>query len=196
MKLKQFCFAMTITVLMCVTTAYAQTDARGPTPETTTGSDAYGFRKDKITKESIGERNNTPRSPSVKQTMEDFRQLQELNYKLRDQAKISPLALEEIAETAKKINSIAGKLKTNLALPKAKDKTEIAPVESSDALVGQIAEINASVKAFVTNPIFRNTTDSKNDLPVDASVNLNKVIELSKALEQGATRLNRVSQKK
>src|SRR5215216_2324010 len=103
MKLKQFCLAMTITGLLGVTTAYAQSDARGPTPDTTTGADSYGFRKEKITKESIGERNNTPRSPNTKQALEDFRQLQELNYKLRDQAKASPLALEEIAQTAKKI---------------------------------------------------------------------------------------------
>jgi len=196
MKLKEFCFAMTACVLLLAGTAYAQADARGATPDTNSGSDAWGFRKEKITKESVGERANFPRTPSVRQAMEDFRQLQELNYKLRDQAKVSPLAFEDVEETAKKIKTIAGRLKTSLVLPKTKEKIDIAPAPSSEALVSQIGEMNASVRAFVANPIFRNAETGNKELATDAATNLQKVIELSKALEQSSAKLRDSGQKK
>lgn len=190
MKLKDFSVALAVTVLLPVAVASAQSRAEGPIGDMI-GRDAVGFRKDKVTKETVGERNNTPRSPSTEHVMQDFRLIQELNLKLRDAAKPSPLAHDEIAATAKKIRDVAGRLKVSLALPKAKEKSEFDMAQSDEDIVNQVGEINAHIKAFVTNPIFSSVTDAGKNLPVDASINLNKVIEMSKALEQGANRLRR-----
>jgi hypothetical protein len=194
MKLKDFSFALAICVLLPVVVASAQTRAEGPIGDMT-GRDAVGFRKDKVTKETVGERNNTPRSPSTEQVIQDFRLIQELNYKLRDAAKLAPLAHEEIAATAKRIRDVAGRLKVSLALPKAKEKIELAAAQSDQELVNQMGEINGHIKAFVTNPIFSSVTAADKNLPAEAGMNLNKVIEMSKALEQGANRLGRAVRK-
>lgn len=154
-----------------------------------TGRDAVGFRKDKVTKESLGER-TVMRNPDTKQTMQDFRQIQELNIALRRVSKDAALHLDEIAETATKMNTIALRLKGDLILPKPKEKTAVAPADSIEALVGQIGETDASVKAFVTNPLFRQGTDTTRDLPLEASTSLAKVIALTKALHDGAGKVN------
>jgi hypothetical protein len=190
MTLKNYCIALAVAIVLLSTVAFAQTRAEERTGDMT-GRDAVGFRKDKVTKETVGERNNTPRSPSTSQVIEDFRLIQELNYKLRDTTKLAPLAFEEIAVTAKKIREVAGRLKVSLALPKPKEKSPFAPPQSDDELLKQVGEINAHIKAFVTNPIFSSVTEAGKDLPMEAGINLNKVIEMTKALEQGANHLRR-----
>jgi len=165
----------------------AQT-AREPPIGDLTGRDAVGFRKDKVTKESVGER-SILRGPDGGKTVEDFKQIQELNYKLRRVSKEAPVALDEVIDTAKNMNVIANRLKANLVLPKSKEKTEIALADSIEALVGQIGEMDASVRAFATNPIFRQNDVTNKDLPMEASTNLAKVIALTKALQGGAAKL-------
>lgn len=165
----------------------AQT-AREPPIGDLTGRDAVGFRKDKVTKESVGER-SVIRGPDVKQTMEDFRQIQDLDYKIRRVSKEAPLALDEVIETANKMNIIANRLKTNLVLPKSKEKTELALADSTEALVRQIGEMDASVRAFVTNPVFTQSANTTRDFPMEASTNLAKVIAISKVVHGGASKL-------
>jgi len=167
----------------------AQTQREAPIGDLT-GRDAVGFRKDKVTKESVGER-SVIRAPDAKQTMQDFKQIQELNYKLRRASKNEPIPVEEIVDTASKMNIIAVRLKSNLILPKTKEKTDIAPADSLDALMSQISETDTSVRAFVTNPLFRQGTDTTKDLPMEASTNLAKVIALTKAVREGASKVAR-----
>ena len=158
-----------------------------------TGRDAVGFRKDKVTTESVGER-TIMRAPDTKQTMQDFREIQELNIILRRASVAAPLPLNEIAETATKMNTIAVRMKGNLILPKPKEKAVITPADSLDGLVSQIGETDANVKAFVTNPIFRQGTDTKRDLPMEASTNLARLIALTKALHEGVTKVRNSSE--
>lgn len=165
----------------------AQTQREPPIGDLT-GRDAVGFRKDKVTKESVGER-SVVRPPDAKQTVEDFRQIQDLNYKIRRVSKDAPIALDEVIDTANKMNIIANRLKSNLILPKAKEKTELALADSVEALVRQIGEMDESVRAFVTNPLFRQSADTTKDFPMEASTNLAKVIALSKVVQGGASKL-------
>src|SRR6185295_16367218 len=129
-------------------------DQRGHPIGDLTGRDAVGFRKDKVTTATVGER-TIWRAPDTKQPMKDFREIQELNIILRRASVAEPLPLNEIAETATKMNTIAVRMKGNLILPKPKEKAVITPADSLDGLVSQIGETDANVKAFVTNPIFR-----------------------------------------
>jgi len=158
-----------------------------------TGRDAVGFRKDKVTKESLGER-TVMRGPDTKQTIQDFREIQELNIKLRRASTDAPLSLEDVIDTATKMNATALRLKNNLILPKPKGKTDVALAASIETLVFQIGVTDASVQAFVTNPLFRQRTDPSRDLPMEASTNLAKVIALTKAVREGASKVRDSSQ--
>jgi hypothetical protein len=157
-----------------------------------TGRDAVGFRKDGVTKETVGDRRAPANTPTTKQAIEDFIQIQKVNRQIQDMAQQKPLALEGIAAAAKDLSKTAQRLKTSLSLPsppKEAVKTGIALPASTDELLNQVKELDMSIKAFVTNPIFRQLTDTSRDLPKEASVSLSNVITLSKVLEGGARRL-------
>jgi hypothetical protein len=157
-----------------------------------TGRDAVGFRKDGVTKESVGDRRAPANTPTTKQAIEDFMQIQKANRQIQDIAQQKPLALEGIAAAAKDLSKRANRLKTSLLLPSPpKDAVQlrIGASESIDELLNRIKELDTNIKAFVTNPIFRQMTDPSRDLPLEAGVNLNKVIILSKVLEESARSL-------
>jgi hypothetical protein len=185
-----FCFA---TVLVIAVAASAQVRRPDPIGDET-GRDAVGFRKDSVTKESLGERRSPANTPTTKQAMEDFMEIQKINRQIQEIARQDPTALEGIAMSAKDMNTRAKRLKTSLSLPsvpKEMNKNEIAPPASADELLSQVKELDTNVKVFVTNPIFRQVSDTTRDLPMEASVSLSKVIALSKVLEQGANRLRK-----
>jgi hypothetical protein len=178
-------------VLVIAVAAEAQVRRPDPVGDET-GRDAVGFRKDSVTKESVGDRRPAANTPTTKQAMEDFLQIQKINRQIQDIAKEDPLKLEGIATAAKDLSTRANRLKTSLSLPsppKEVTKTGIAPSASTDELLSRIKELDGNIRVFVTNPIFRQVTDTARDLPMEASVSLSKVIALSKVLEQSANRL-------
>ena len=182
-----------ITVLVIAVAAAAQVRRPDPVGDET-GRDAVGFRKDSVTKESVGDRRAPANTPTTKQAMDDFMQIQKINRQIQDIARQDPPALEGIAIGAKDLNARAKRLKASLSLPsvpKEMNKNEIAPPASADELLNRIKELDASIKGFVTNPIFRQVSDSARDLPMEASISLSKVIALSKVLEQSANRLRK-----
>ena len=178
-------------ILAITLTAAGQ--ARRPDPiGDETGRDAVGFRKDGVTKESVGDRRAPANTPTTKQAIEDFMQIQKVNRQIQDLAKQKPLTLDGIAEAAKEVGVRAKRLKTSLSLPSApKDsvKRGIEASASPDELLTWITDLDANIKAFVTNPIFRQLSDSDRNLPLEASVSLSKVITLSKGVEESARRL-------
>jgi hypothetical protein len=154
----------------------------------TSGRDAVGFRKDKVTKESVGERPDF-RPPSTKQAIQDFREIQELNITIGRASRESPLAFQQVEAAARRMGVVASRLNTALMLPKLKQKPGFARAETTEELLLRVADMNSSVKAFVTNPVFQQLTDSTRDLPREASENLARVIALSKLLEEAARKL-------
>lgn len=184
------------TVCCCAATLViafaAEGQARRPVPVgDETGRDAVGFRKDSVTKETLGDRRTPANSPTTKQAIEDFMQIQKINRQIQDMAQQKPLALELIAHGAKDLRGRANRLKSSLSLPSPPKEAETAaaPPSSTDELLEMINELDANIKGFVRNPIFRQITDSGRDLPMEASVSLRKVIALSRVLEQSAHRL-------
>lgn len=178
--------------ILAVTVAGAAQERRPGTVGDETGRDAVGFRKDAATKETVGERRASANTPTTKQAMEDFMQIQKINRQIQDIAQVKPLALEGIAAAAKDVSARAKRLKASLSLPsppKEAIKAGTAAAASTDELLNRIKELDANVKAFVTNPIFRQMSDTGRDLPMEASVSLSKVIALSKVLEESASRL-------
>ncbi len=190
MKASFFSFVCVVALLMVATTARGQSRVSS-TPADDTGRDAVGFRMDHVTKETVGE-TNAPRSPSTKQAIEDFLELQKSNRHILDVSKASPLAFDQIIENAKEVNKRANRLKTSLNLPKppkSTDQFKESDNPSIEEMKGQIEQLNQYVKAFVTNPMFRNLQAADKDLPSEASENLRNVIELSRALQKNADKL-------
>jgi len=171
--------------------AFAQ-DKRPATPGDETGRDAVGFRKDKVTNETVGDRRPSANTPTTKQAIEDFLEIQKINQQIQQMSKDQPLTLDKIASAARQVNTRASRLKTSLQLPnppKETAKTEAHGSPTTEQLLEQIKELDVNIKAFSTNPIFRQMNDSTKDLPMEASINLRKVIGLSKSLEEQANKL-------
>ena len=157
-----------------------------------TGPDAVGFRKDGVTKETVGDRRAPANSPTTKQAIEDFLQLQKVNRQIQDIAKQNPLELEGIAAAAKEVSIRAKRLKTSLSLPsppKDEVKNGMTASASTDELLNRIKELDTNIKTFVTNPLFQQMNEAGRDLPREASVSLSNVITLSKVLEESARKL-------
>ena len=157
-----------------------------------TGRDAVGFRKDSVTKESVGERRTHANTPTTKQAIEDFMGIQKTNRQIQEIAKQQPLALEGIATAAKDVSTRAKRLKVSLALPappKEVTQTGMTASASTVELLNRIKELDTNIKAFVTNPLFRQMNDTSRNLPLEASVSLSKVIALSKVVEESAAKL-------
>ena len=185
-------FLLALSVLVAVS-CFAQ-EKRPATPGDETGRDAVGFRKDKVTNETVGERRPSANSPTTKQAIEDFLELQKLNQQIQEMSKVQPLTLDKIGAAAKQVSTRASRLKTSLALPtppKEAAKSEVLGSTSPEQLLEQIKELDVNVKAFATNPIFRQMNDSTKDLPMEASIHLRKVIVLSKWLEEQSSKLRR-----
>lgn len=157
-----------------------------------TGRDAVGFRKDSVTKESVGERRTHANTPTTKQAIEDFMGIQKTNRQIQEIAKQQPLALEGIATAAKDVSTRAKRLKVSLSLPappKEVTQTGMTSSASTVELLNRIKELDTNIKAFVTNPLFRQMNDTSRNLPLEASVSLSKVIALSKVVEESAAKL-------
>jgi len=178
-------------ILVVAFAATAQ-ERRPPTSGDETGRDAVGFRKDSVTKETVGERRDRANTPTTKQAIEDFMEIQKTNRQIQDITKQQPLALKGIAEAAKDVSTRAKRLKVSLALPappKEVTQTGMTASASTDELLNRIKELDANIKAFVTNPLFRQMNDTSRNLPLEASVSLSKVIALSKVVEESAAKL-------
>jgi len=140
MKTSTLFLAICAAILLAAPSTYSQSRATSPAAEET-GRDSLGFRRDKVTKETVGERRTTATAPTTKQAMEDFMELQKINRHILIGSKETPLALEKIAEDAKQITNRASRLKTSLSLPsppKQTDKSELALAASTEDLKSQI----------------------------------------------------------
>src|SRR5215831_15695936 len=91
-------FFLAISVVVAVS-AVAQ-ERRPATPGDETGRDAVGFRKDKVTNETVGERRPSANTPTTKQAIEDFLEIQKLNKQIQEMSKAQPLTLDKIAAAA------------------------------------------------------------------------------------------------
>src|SRR5262245_51282341 len=141
-------------------------------------------------------RKETASDPVVRQAIEDFMAIQKLNRSIQELSKNEPLELVKIATAAKEVNSRANRLKVILLLPPPpKGAATAGARQSSDELLAQIADLNTSIRTFVTNPRFRNlqsATDPEGDTR-EASVNLMRVIEISRAINRRADQLSRIA---
>lgn len=129
----------------------------------------------------------------LKQIREDFKNIQGLNNTMMADAWAhQELDYGHISESISQIKSKATRLRSNLALPKAKDVEE----KQLDLARAGVKEFRAalllldkSIMSFVTNPLFQEANVVEVNLGAQASHDLKVIIELSGSLHKSAAAL-------
>jgi hypothetical protein len=154
-----------------------------------TGPDYIGFRLEEKIKSDVSDVSAAQR-PTTQQAMEDFLRIQQISRLLLDMTRGSrPVALDLVAKAAADVNKRAQRLKSNLGLPKppkSSDKSETPESPSPNLVKDQIEQLEESVKALVSNPMFQNIKAADRDLAKEASADLQKIIAKSRLLQQVA----------
>jgi uncharacterized lipoprotein YehR (DUF1307 family) len=133
----------------------------------------------------------------LKQINEDFKNIQSLNNRMMAKAWAhEELDYGYISDSISQIKSRATRLRSNLALPKAKDVEE----KQLDLAHGGVKEFRAalllldkSIMSFVTNPLFQKANVVEVNLAAQASHDLKVIIELSGNVQKRAATLMRKS---
>ena len=199
MKARLFPFICALLMALLAFPSFAQT--RKTAPRTyETGRDAIGLRLEHAIKESVGDTEVNKRL-ATKQAMEDFLRIQQISRLLMDMSSSESgrFSLDLVVRAAKDVNKRANRLRSSLRLPKPpkqEDKDSPDTADSIDIVKSHIELLEASVAAFVANPMFRNTRAADKDLPAEASASLQKVIEASQMLERSAGQVSLSEQKK
>jgi hypothetical protein len=154
-----------------------------------TGSDYIGFRLEEKIKSDVSDVNAAPR-PTAQQAMEDFLRIQQISRLLVDIAGADkPLPLDLVAKAAADVNKRAQRLKALLRLPKppkSSEEADTTPATTAEDIKEQIEKLGVGVKALVSNPMFQNVKAADRDLAAEASIDLQKVTEMSKVLQNAA----------
>jgi hypothetical protein len=127
---------------------------------------------------------------------EDFVKLQETNNVLLEAAfKSLPEGPDPIEKAAAEITRRAERLKVNLVLPLPSEDSHQeeagARFEFDGDLLKGIKALDEHITAFVTNPLFRNPRVLDSKKAMDASAELEQVIDASKSLRRSAEKLKK-----
>lgn len=152
--------------------------------------------RDLLQKPLLPKKDDDPaRLAVLKQIREDFKNIQAVNNTMMANA----WAREEldygyISDSISQIKSKATRLRSNLALPKAKDGDEkdgdekqlnVAPAGVKEFRAALLL-LDKSIMSFVTNPLFQNANVVEVKLAAKASHDLKVIIELSGNLQKSA----------
>ena len=139
--------------------------------------------------------------PSYQQVADDFQQLQLSNYSLS--GALTPgaeLDYKKVEEEAAEVRRRASRLKSALALPvqkggqgekKAAAAPSAAAAPGAEGLKAPVAALDALVKSFVWNPVFRNpgVLDAENS--TRAGRELEEILRLSEQIREAARALGK-----
>jgi len=185
-----------------VVTASAQRGGSGrPNPDATrTTINDETFRElmkmERENKNPAGDNSEATRA-LLKQTSDDFRQIQNINNKMMAQVYAAEtIDYDRTSAAIAQINTKATRLKNNLALPNPKD------VKKKDLTVSGVKEFKAalllmdrSIMSFVTNPIFQKPNVMEVEPATRASQDLADIITLSATLKRIADNLKSTTPK-
>jgi hypothetical protein len=126
----------------------------------------------------------------LKQISEDFKNIQDLNNTMMAKAWAhQELDYGYISDSISQIKSKATRLRSNLALPKAKDIDE-KQLNLARASVKEFRAalllLDKSIMSFVRNPLFQKANVVEVNLAAQASHDLKVIIELSGNLQKSA----------
>jgi hypothetical protein len=161
------------------------------------------FRMDHLT-DGINKAKAGDPKLAMQQIRDDFVRIQEINNLLLEAAsKAPPVKAEMVAQAAKEVGERAQRLRSNLGLPdppEQEDPEQATRDDGNDStLAGVIEQINlldASITAFVNNPMFRTLHVIDQELAMKAGSELRKIRDASYALRRRADKLRRAAPRK
>lgn len=132
---------------------------------------------------------------ALRQIKEDFKGIQGLNNAMMANAWArEELDYHYISDSVSQIRAKAARLKSNLALPEAKNvdgqQIELAAAGKKEVRVALLA-LDRSIMSFVTNPLFQKSNVVDVSLAAQASRDLKTVIDLCGSIKKTAGRLNK-----
>jgi hypothetical protein len=191
----------------------AQTAEHAPGSGIPRGRDTTGRTPDNLRPPSIRERQMvmrqmeaeaaTPRTPeeerlALEQIADDYSKIQIINNKMMGVTIPSKAPdYKYIGETVSEIKKRADRLKLNLRLPKAEKGPETKYVQPTDlpTLKNALLSLDKAIMSFVGNSIFKNPdvfdVKAANQLGLD----LDTIIEFTKALDRDVEKLGKASAK-
>ena len=127
-------------------------------------------------------------SPAViKQVVEDFGRIQEINVRIMRSYSAGEAAdYQYLSEAMGEINKRAARLDSNLLLPKSTNREALQPADYSPLI-----QLNDLIQHFVTNAIFRNPETIDAELGVTARRDIEDIVELSDRIRKSAERLQK-----
>jgi hypothetical protein len=130
------------------------------------------------------------RRPSYKEVAEDFQQLQVKNYELAGVLEPgAQLDYRKVEEEAGEVRQRAGRLKSALALPYAKDDVVGRKVEealTAERMKAAIASLDKLVNSFAWNPVFHNPDVLDAENSTKAGRELEDILRLSEQIKESA----------
>lgn len=139
------------------------------------------------------------RRPTYNEVEDDFEQLQLRNYSLAGAARLDPLDYALIKKEATEVRKRAARLRLYLSLPKpeeAEKAVRAAEVLTAEGLKSAASSLDALVKSFVWNPVFRRPDVVDLEQSSKASRDLAGIITLSEQIRRRAEDLSRGGAKK
>jgi hypothetical protein len=141
---------------------------------------------------------NSARLAALKQSKEDFRNIQGINNKMMANAWAKDeLDYNSISDSISQIRSKAVRLRSNLSLPKPEkqddEKADDLPLATVKDFRAALLHLDKSIMSFVTNPLFKESTVIEMSLATQASHDLETIIALSDDLQKAAKSLNKKS---
>lgn len=130
------------------------------------------------------------RRPSYKEVAEDFQQLQVRNYNLA--GVLEPGAqfdYRKIEEEAGEVRHRAGRLKSALALPYAKEDADgkrVGEALTPERVKAAIASLDKLVNSFAWNPVFHNPDVLDAESSTRAGRELEDILRLSEQIKESA----------
>jgi TolA-binding protein len=142
---------------------------------------------------------NVRRRNLFPQINEDFQRIQELhNQIVRMLQPGKELNYERLADLADDLRKRSSRLRENLALP-AREKTETQPTHSEEIndrhMQKTIGDLHDLIVSFVANPLFKNLGVLDAKVIIEASENLDNIIDVSGEIKREAKVLSKSSKK-
>ncbi|MEP6741778.1 MAG: hypothetical protein ABJB61_04705 [bacterium] len=199
-------FLLVVQILMLLSAGTSRTEGQQPGLNHPSARDMAraDIRRDMdrqlLLKPLPGKKNDDSVRLALKQINEDFRNIQTVNNTMMANAWAhEELDYGDISESISQIKSKATRLRSNLALPQAKE-VEKKQLDLARAGVKEFRAalllLDKSIMSFVTNPLFQKSNVVEVGLASRASHDLELVIQLSGNLQKTAERLKKLTNPK
>jgi hypothetical protein len=186
--------ALVVLVLASAVSSRAQISPTGSGPGLSGRDRDINQREAEMTNLERSGKTGAKRDPQLvlAEVNEDFARLREIDQAIKSMlAATAPLDYKQVAENSAEVKKRAARLKTNLALPSAKDDKRQKIQSPGDDLKPSLTALELLINSFLTNPIFSDTGDVDARLAGKAKLDLDDILELSEKLRKSAEKMSK-----